>query len=133
MSSDVITEPTWKRLHVARRVRDIAKSMIRLSTLGRSIFPILVLPEPGLEEPAIRLKVSEGFADADPQTLTKPYPASSAMRARVRTMSKSVEGPRISADQVAAFRLSRHHLAIPATKASLARVAGDMCGAQAQI
>src|SRR3970040_1456253 len=40
MSSDVMTQPTWKRLHVARRVSDIAKSMIRLSRLGRSIFPI---------------------------------------------------------------------------------------------
>src|SRR3989441_7166983 len=43
------------------------------------------------------------------------------------------DGPRVSADQVAAFRLSRHHLVIPAPKAALARVAGDMCGAQAQI
>jgi len=39
----------------------------------------------------------------------------------------------VSAQQVAAFRLSRHHLAIPAPKASLAGVAGDMGGAQAQI
>ena len=38
-----------------------------------------------------------------------------------------------STDQVAGFRLSRHHLAIPAAKASLAGVAGDMGGAQAQI
>src|SRR2546425_3570353 len=43
------------------------------------------------------------------------------------------DGPRVSADQVAAFRLSRHHLVIPAPKAALARVAGDMGGAQAQI
>ena len=45
----------------------------------------------------------------------------------------SGDGPQISADHIAAFRLARHHLATPSTKASLARVAGDMCGAQAQI
>src|SRR5947199_9685976 len=61
MSSDVITHPTWSRLHVARRVRDIAKSMIGLSMLGRSIFPIRCLP--GAEEPAIHLKVSEDIND----------------------------------------------------------------------
>src|SRR5438093_1615291 len=43
------------------------------------------------------------------------------------------DAPEVSAEQVAAFRLSRHHLAIPAPKSSLARVAGDMGGAQAQI
>src|SRR5438093_1432805 len=43
------------------------------------------------------------------------------------------DAPEVSAEQVAAFRLSRHHLAIPAPKASLADVAGDMGGAQAQI
>src|SRR3989442_12624923 len=51
----------------------------------------------------------------------------------MKSVSKSEEGPVVSADQVAAFRLTRHHLATPAPKASLARVAGDMCGAQAQI
>src|SRR6266852_2887537 len=65
MSSDVITEPTWNRLHVARRVRDIAKSMMRLSMLGRSIFPIRCLPGPRVEEPANRLKVSEDLADVN--------------------------------------------------------------------
>src|SRR6266511_3491088 len=65
MSSDVTTQPTWNRLHVARRVRDIAKSMIRLSTLGRSIFPIRVLPGPGVEEPAVRFKVSEDLRETD--------------------------------------------------------------------
>src|SRR2546427_2950606 len=74
MSSDVIREPTWNRLHVARRVRDIAKSMIRLSMLGRSIFPILCLPDPGVEEPAIRLKVSEDVGNALHIPATKPYP-----------------------------------------------------------
>ena len=47
--------------------------------------------------------------------------------------SESHDAPEVSADQVAAFRLARHHLATPAPKASLARVAGDMGGAQAQI
>src|SRR3989454_8528022 len=51
----------------------------------------------------------------------------------MKSVSKSEEGPVVSADQVAAFRLTRHPLAPPAPKASLARVAGDMCGAQAQI
>src|SRR2546425_8177155 len=59
MSSDVITQPTWNRLHVARRVRDIAKSMTRLSRLGRSIFPMSSHRAPGVEEPAVGLKVSE--------------------------------------------------------------------------
>ena len=36
-------------------------------------------------------------------------------------------------DQVAAFRLSRQHLAQRAVADGLARVAGDMCGAQAQL
>src|SRR5205809_2224759 len=40
ISSEVTTHENWARLHVARRVRDIAKSMIRLSRLGRSIFPM---------------------------------------------------------------------------------------------
>jgi len=35
-----MTHPTWKRLHVALLVSDMVKSMIRLSRLGRSIFPI---------------------------------------------------------------------------------------------
>src|SRR3989475_2783676 len=132
MSSDVITEPTWNRLHVARRVRDIAKSMIRLSMLGRSIFPILCLPDPGVEEPAIRLKVSEGPADVNRRPPPKPYPTL-RWRARMSWFSKSEEGPAVSEEQVAAFRLARHHLATPAPKASIARVAGDMGGAQAQI
>src|SRR5881397_1544816 len=59
MSSDVITQPTWNRLHVARRVRDIAKSMTKLSRLGRSIFPMTSHRGPGVEEPAVGLKVSE--------------------------------------------------------------------------
>src|SRR2546429_8975376 len=51
----------------------------------------------------------------------------------MKSVSKSEEGPVVSADQVAAFRLTRHRLATPAPKASIARVAGDMGGAQAQI
>src|SRR5436190_10599411 len=74
MSSDVIPEPTWNRLHAARRVRDIAKSMIRLSMLGRSIFPILLSPGPEVEEPTNRLKVSEEVGDALHIPATKPYP-----------------------------------------------------------
>lgn len=40
---------------------------------------------------------------------------------------------RISAKQVAAFRLIRHHLAKRAPASAVARVAGDMAGAQAQL
>src|SRR2546428_3908786 len=69
MSSDVITQPTWNRLHVARRVRDIAKSMTRLSRLGRSIFPMTSHRAPGVEEPAVGLKVSE-----PPQSLIRGPP-----------------------------------------------------------
>src|SRR2546426_5381736 len=69
MSSDVITQPTWNRLHVARPVRDIAKSMTRLSRLGRSIFPMNAHRGPGVEEPAVGLKVSE-----PPQSLIRGPP-----------------------------------------------------------
>src|SRR3989454_6245066 len=69
MSSDVITQPTWNRLQVARRVRDIAKSMTRLSRLGRSIFPMNAHRGPGVEEPAVGLKVSE-----PPQSLIRGPP-----------------------------------------------------------
>src|SRR3989454_8430525 len=47
MSSEVMTHENWARLHVARRVSDIAKSMIKLSRLGRSIFPTPSHPLPG--------------------------------------------------------------------------------------
>ena len=47
--------------------------------------------------------------------------------------SSSRDAPRVSAEQVAAFRVARHHLDTPLPVASLARVAGDMCGAQAQV
>jgi len=51
----------------------------------------------------------------------------------MKSPSPPTDALHVSAEQVAAFRLSRHHLAKPAPRASLARVAGDMCGAQAQI
>src|SRR2546422_6995014 len=51
----------------------------------------------------------------------------------MKAASESRETPVVSEEQVAAFRLARHHLATPAPKASIARVAGDMGGAQAQI
>jgi uncharacterized protein YcaQ len=44
-----------------------------------------------------------------------------------------VDAPPISAEQVAAFRLARHHLAAKANASQLARVAGDMAGVQAQV
>ena len=43
------------------------------------------------------------------------------------------EAPSISRDQVAAFRLHRHHLASRAPASALVQVAGDMGGAQAQV
>src|SRR3989475_5682671 len=69
MSSDVITQAHWNSLHVARRVRDIAKSMTRLSRLGRSIFPMTSHRGRGVEEPAVGLKVSE-----PPQSLIRGPP-----------------------------------------------------------
>src|SRR5438552_3808202 len=39
----------------------------------------------------------------------------------------------VTPDQVAAFRLSRHHLVHPARASELVQVAGDMAGAQAQV
>src|SRR3989442_15307411 len=122
MSSRVITEPAWNPLHVARRVRDIAKSMIRLSMLGRSIFPILCLPDPGVEEPAIRLKVSEDLTDVNRRLPAKPY-STLRWRACMKPVSKSEVGPVVSGAQVAAFRLARHHPATAAPNASSPRPA----------
>src|SRR3989442_8528585 len=42
------------------------------------------------------------------------------------------DAPVVSPERVAAFRLSRHHLVERAPPSALARVAGDMAGAQAQ-
>src|SRR2546427_12306317 len=120
MSSDVITQPTWNRLHVARRVRDIAKSMTKLSRLGRSIFPMTSHRGPGVEEPAVGLKVSE------------PRKALSELSGVRRPMTARAPVPdaiRASPDQVSAFRLSRHHLVKRAPASELAQVAGDMAGA----
>src|SRR2546428_9856821 len=72
MSSEVTTQENWARLHVARRVRDIAKSMIRLSKLGRSIFPMTCRPRLEVEEPAVGLKVSEKLPQNE-HTSEKPY------------------------------------------------------------
>lgn len=41
--------------------------------------------------------------------------------------------PSVSPERVAAFRLARHHLSERAPTSALARVAGDMVGAQAQV
>src|SRR5437773_9896914 len=43
------------------------------------------------------------------------------------------DAPRISAEKVAAFRLTRHHLTSRTPALNLAQVAGDMAGAQAQV
>src|SRR5437879_3043796 len=56
MSSEVMTHPTWKRLHVALFVSDMVKSMIRLSRLGRSIFPINWPPGRERRNPALALR-----------------------------------------------------------------------------
>src|SRR5436189_1272258 len=56
MSSEVMTHPTWKRLHVALLVSDMVKSMIRLSRLGRSIFPINWPPGRERRNPALALR-----------------------------------------------------------------------------
>src|SRR5213076_2684284 len=56
MSSEVMTHPTWKRLHVALLVSDMVKSMIRLSRLGRSIFPINWPPGRERRNPAVALR-----------------------------------------------------------------------------
>ena len=49
------------------------------------------------------------------------------------TKSAFPDAPRLSLERVAAFRLSNHHLANRAARGSVARVAGDMAGVQAQI
>src|SRR5439155_22116242 len=56
MSSEVMTHPTWKRLHVALLVSDMVKSMIRLSRLGRSIFLINWPPGRKWRNPALALR-----------------------------------------------------------------------------
>src|SRR2546427_11587956 len=51
---------------------------------------------------------------------------------RMKVKVSTDEAPSISRDRVAAFRLSRHHLASRAPASALVQVAGDMGGAQAQ-
>ncbi|HKW43705.1 MAG TPA: winged helix DNA-binding domain-containing protein [Thermoplasmata archaeon] len=51
----------------------------------------------------------------------------------MNSASVTSDAAQVSSDQVAAFRLSRHHLAKRAGVSQLAKVAGDMAGAQAQI
>src|SRR3989442_11791121 len=132
MSSDVMTHPTWNRLQVARRVSDIAKSMTRLSRLGRSIFPMSAHRGLGVEEPAVVLKVSEdGCAPGiAPKNLIREI----WMPSRRMTSRKPVIDPfPVSPNQVSAFRLSRHHLIDRVPASGLVQVAGDMGGAQAQL
>jgi len=52
------------------------------------------------------------------------------MTSRVKPLADAVS---VSPEQVAAFRLARHHLDRRAPRSALARVAGDMVGAQAQV
>src|SRR2546422_2463564 len=52
---------------------------------------------------------------------------------RMKVKVSTDEAPSISRDRVAAFRLSRHHLASRAPASALVQVAGDMGGAQAQV
>src|SRR5207249_9271573 len=72
MSSEVMTHPTWKRLHVALLVSDMVKSMIRLSRLGRSIFPINWPPGRERRNPALALRF-RSMAGADSH-VAKYYP-----------------------------------------------------------
>src|SRR3989475_6386140 len=131
MSSEVMTHENWARLHVARRVSDIAKSMIKLSRLGRSIFPTPSHPLRGGEELAARLKVSEGSCV---RTRTaKAYPRNLGCAPPMNPRATVIHAQPATPDQVSAFRLSRHHLVKRAPASALAQVAGDMAGAQAQL
>jgi uncharacterized protein YcaQ len=51
----------------------------------------------------------------------------------VSKATASADAASVSPDQVAAFRLDRHHLDTRASASTLAQVAGDMAGAQAQV
>src|SRR3989441_11663060 len=106
MSSEVMTHENWARLHVARRVSDIAKSMIKLSRLGRSIFPTPSHPGPGGEEPAARLKVSGSSRPLHPAP-AKAYPRNLECGLLMTARAPVIDALRASPDQVAAFRLSR--------------------------
>src|SRR2546428_8199477 len=130
MSSEVMTHETWARLHVARRVSDIAKSMIKLSRLGRSIFPTPSHPLRGGEELAARLKVSE--ASCVRTRTAKAYPRNLGCARPMNPRATVIDAQRASPEQVSAFRLSRHHLVKRASASALAQVAGDMAGVPAQ-
>src|SRR3989454_5325723 len=131
MSSEVMTHENWARLHVARRVSDIAKSMIKLSRLGRSIFPTPSHPLRGGEELAARLKVSE--ASCVRTRTAKAYPRNLGCARPMNPRATVIDAQRPSPEQVSAFRLSRHHLVKRAPASGLAQVAGDMAGVQAQL
>ncbi len=51
----------------------------------------------------------------------------------MKSKATPTDASELSPEQVAAFRLSRHHLVKRAPKSGLLRVAGDMAGAQAQV
>jgi len=55
------------------------------------------------------------------------------MAGEMKSKAASGDVPEVSPAQVAAFRLSRHHLVKRAPAGDLARVAGDMAGVQAQL
>src|SRR3989442_4990118 len=129
MSSEVMTHENWARLHVARRVSDIAKSMIKLSRLGRSIFPTPSHPLRGGEELAARLKVSE--ASCVRTRTAKAYPRNLGCARPMNPRATVIDAQRASPEQVSAFRLSRHHLVKRASASALAQVAGDMAGVPA--
>src|SRR3989475_7069373 len=131
MSSEVMTHENWARLHVARRVSDIAKSMIKLSRLGRSIFPTPSHPLRGGEELAARLKVWE--APCVRTRTAKAYPRNLGCARPMNPRATVIDAQRPSPEQVSAFRLSRHHLVKRAPASGLAQVAGDMAGVQAQL
>src|SRR5438093_935379 len=131
MSSEVMTHENWARLHVARRVSDIAKSMIKLSRLGRSIFPTPSHPLRGGEELAARLKVSE--ASCVRTRTAKAYPRNLGCARPMNPRATVIDAQRASPEEVSAFRLSRHHLVKRASASALAQVAGDMAGVQAQV
>src|SRR3989449_2752843 len=131
MSSEVMTHENWARLHVAARVSDNAKSLIKLERLGRSIFPTPSHPLRGGEELAARLKVSE--ASCVRTRTAKAYPRNLGCARPMNPRATVIDAQRPSPEQVSAFRLSRHHLVKRAPASGLAQVAGDMAGVQAQL
>ena len=68
-----------------------------------------------------------------PGTPSRILKSSCGWRARMTERGRLGDAPPISPERVAAFRLTRHHLARRAPASALARVAGDIAGAQAQI